>query len=81
MFYYRQKLTQNLHNIAFTQIFIMNLNVLDISCDSSEQCSCIFTAVPSKAELLGKKKQKQHQEYYKDLYCLLMCSSKMRNMK
>ena len=65
-----------------------NLNVLNIRCDerdnTKEQLSCFSIAVPSKTEWtewLGKKKRNQHERYYKDFYCLLACSSKMRNLK
>ena len=67
------------------KILLLNLNLLDKRCDSrdsiKEQPSCIFIVVPSEAEWLGKKKQKQYEGYFKNFYCLLKCSSKMRNLK
>ena len=63
----------------------MNLNILDIMCDGSdnikEQCSCISIVVPSKKEWFGKKNSKQQEGYYRDLCFSLACSSKMRNLK
>ena len=62
-----------------------NLNTLDMKYDvrdnAKEQCPCISTVVPSKTEWLIKKQRKQYEGYYKDFYCLLACSSQIRNLK
>ena len=67
------------------KILYTNINILDIRCDdrdtTKEQCCCVSTVVPSNTEWLIKKKRKQHEGYYIDFYCLLACSSKMKNMK
>ena len=67
------------------KILFLNLNIIDIRCDSrdsiKEQCRCIPIEVPSRAEWMDKKKQKLYEGYCKDFYCLLACSSKMRNLK
>ena len=67
------------------KIIFLNLNILDIRYDSKdnikEQSSCISIVDPSKAEWLGKNKQKQDEGYCKDFYCLLACSSNIRNVK
>ena len=39
--------------------------------NTKEKCSCIFIVVPSKTELLIKKKRQQHEGYYGCFYCLL----------
>ena len=67
------------------KILYPNLNIFDVRFNgrdnTKEQCSCISIVVPSKTEWLGKKKRKQREGFYKDFYCLLACSSKMRNFK
>ena len=61
------------------KILFLNLNILvDIRYDSGESHR---ESGPLKAELLGKNKQKQHEGYCKDFYCLLARSSKIRNLK
>ena len=67
------------------KILYPNLNILDIRCDgrdnTKEQCRCISIVVSSKPEWLGKKDRKQHNDIIGIFYCLLVCSSKMRNLK
>ena len=67
------------------KILYPNLNILNLRCDSrdnmKEQCSCISIVVDLKTGWFEKKKRKQHEGYYKDFYCLLACTSKMRNLK
>ena len=66
------------------KILYSNLNVLDIKCDdrdnTKEQSNCISITVPSETDWLGKMNRKQYEEYYRDFYCLLTCSSMMRNL-
>ena len=47
-----------------------DLNIIDIMCSSRDNTEC-----------LAKKTWKQYEAYYRDFYCLLACSSKMRNLK
>ena len=40
-----------------------------------------MSSVVALPECLAKKKWKQHEGYYMDFYCILVCLSEMRNLK
>ena len=67
------------------KVLYLNLNFIDIRCDgrdnTKEQCSCISIVIPSKTEWLAKKKLKQHKGYYRNFYCQLVYSYRMRYLK
>ena len=61
----------------------MNLNMLNERCNdrdkTKEQCRCVSIVVYSKKWLVKVTQKERERLIYKDFYCLLACSTKMRN--